>query len=142
MRTGRSVRCGKECELAKDPSTVLIKSDAEKEGRGSRKVPKSDMWSMIEEVAKMKTVANYVRCRITENRWERGWHRFVTRVWTKESPAWDWDAKEAVYVITVPKSHQEYIGETRCGIFQRWRGHLARALTNGRQQDAEEVEPV
>ena len=60
------------------------------------------MWKGIEDVAKMKMVMNYTRCGVTENRWEKEWHRFVTRVWKEDTPTWKWDAKAIIYDITIP----------------------------------------
>ncbi len=58
----------------------------------------------------MKAVMNYVRRKVTDSLWELRWHKFITRIWLEEASEWNWDAKNAVYAITIPKSHQEYIG--------------------------------
>ena len=81
------------------------------------------MWDAIEEIAKVKMVVNMARTSMG-CKWERGWFEFVRKVWRMESPGWGWDELNCIYVITAPYTRGEYVGETKCGAFHRWRGHI------------------
>lgn len=126
------MKCGREQDLKRERDAVVIESENEKNGANKRKVPKKEMWDIIEELAKIKAVTNYVKASISESRWEKKWHGFISRVWREETPRWEWDAKELVYTTTVPRTCQEHIGETKVGILKRWRGHLGRAMAGGK----------
>jgi len=70
---------------------------------------------------------------MSDKRWEKSWSEYVWKSWRKSPGTWDWDAQHCVYVMTVPFSKMEYIGETTRKVFTRWRGHI-RKLKTGTQQ--------
>ena len=118
-----------EKEARRRPGVKVMGEETPEEKKESEK----EQWRMMEELAKMMMHINFMRSTISPCRWERAWASYVGRVWMEETPVWEWGDGACVYALTIPYSRQEYLGESKIGPFQRWKGHLSKALMGGKQ---------
>jgi hypothetical protein len=118
-----------EKEARRRPGVKVMGEETPEEKKESVKA----QWRMMEELAQMKMYINFMRSTISPCRWERAWASYVGRVWIEETPVWEWGDGACVYALTIPYSRQEYLGESKIGPFQRWKGHLSKALMGGKQ---------
>lgn len=59
---------------------------------------------------------------------------FRGEAWGENGGGSDWNEKHIVYIVTVPFSHHQYIGETILGLKERMETHIRETLKRGGKQ--------
>lgn len=98
------------------------------------RLTRAKLWDVYTRFNLYKVWINYLRCRVSATRWERGYYEYLRDSWSDLSEALNFAAAYATYSATLPYCCLEYIGQTMITLARRLRTHVTAALGAGGAQ--------